>query len=395
MSTAIGIGFSNDINPRKAAFSAAQHAIAEIPSKKADLIFLFSTIEYDLNPILPAIADICETNNIIGCSTAGIITSDNIQKQGIAILAIESNDIDFHMHSSSAINSLTAEKEGSSLAHVCMEGFPNEEIQTFLCFVDGLLQNKTPFIQGLQTKFGNTFPIIGAGSCDNLQFKQSFQVYKSSVLTECASGILLGGNCTIGNGSRHGWRPLGKPRFVTEVQNNLIKKIDNQPAALFLEKFFDTSIEQLFASDHIKASILYPLGLFIEGTPEFLLRNIIKIYQDGSILCHGSIALGSQIHIMLGNKDTCKSAAKIAALEAKEELMGKTPKFVLIFESISRLKLFGTFFNEELKEIRKVFGPDIPIIGMCSDGEICPLQINEGCKEPLSQNASVSILAIS
>ncbi|MFC1510477.1 FIST signal transduction protein [Candidatus Omnitrophota bacterium] len=395
MTTSIGIGFSNNPNPQKAAFETAQQAASTLPSTKANFAILFVTIHYDPKILLPIIADILETTNIIGCSTAAVISSDKAHLEGVSLLAVESTDINFCLQASDPINALNAREQGFMLAQNCIKDFKGHTRNSFLCLIDGLLQEKSPFIRGLQEGFGNVFPIVGAGSCDDFHLKQSFQIHNTKVLTASACGILFGGNSSIGTGSRHGWRPLGKPRIVTDVQNSIIKTIDNQPAASFLENFFDIPIEQLISSDNIKASILYPLGIHVEENNEYLLRNILKVYRDGSILCQGDVEVGSEIHVMIGNKDTCKDAAKLAATEAKRTLMGKQAKFVLLFESMARLKLFGHYFSEELIEIKNVFGPDVPIWGMCSDGEICPFQINERFKQPLLQNASVSILAIS
>lgn len=97
---------------------------------------------------------------------------------------------------------------------------------------------------------------------------------------------------------------------------------------------------------------------------------------------------------MIGNKDSCKQAAFEAAQEAQNDLRGKAPKLILIIESMARLKLLGRTAIEEVFKIKEVFGDDVPIFGMYSNGEISPLQLVEKFKRPHIQNESIVILAI-
>ena len=61
---------------------------------------------------------------------------------------------------------------------------------------------------------------------------------------------------------------------------------------------------------------------------------------------------------------------------------------------MARLKLLGRIAYQEIKKIRNVFGGDVPIFGMYSNGEICPFQSSHGYKKPHIQNESIVILAI-
>ncbi|MCK5178452.1 MAG: FIST C-terminal domain-containing protein, partial [Candidatus Omnitrophica bacterium] len=98
---------------------------------------------------------------------------------------------------------------------------------------------------------------------------------------------------------------------------------------------------------------------------------------------------------MISNKDSCKQAAIDAAEEVKKGLLGKKPKLILIFESMARLKLLGRMAFEEIENIKHIFGESVPIIGMYSNGEICPFQTVEKFKKPYLLNESIVVIAIS
>ena len=141
-------------------------------------------------------------------------------------------------------------------------------------------------------------------------------------------------------------------------------------------------------------AILYPLGIYLPEDNEYLLRNAIDILDDGSIVCQGEVPEGSEVHIMLGNKESCKQAARKAALEARESLKGRDPQFVLIFESLARNKLLGRGAFQEIQLIKEILGNKTPLLGMYSYGEIAPFNSLQHIKKTHLQNASIVILAI-
>ncbi len=51
---------------------------------------------------------------------------------------------------------------------------------------------------------------------------------------------------------------------------------------------------------------MYPLGLYLEESRQYLLRNIIDILEDGSIVCHEGIPQGAEVHLMISNKESCQ-----------------------------------------------------------------------------------------
>ncbi len=394
MPTKIGIGFSSDVSLERAVKDAAFQAKTNLNTDRVDLAFILSTVHYHLSPGLPIIQRILNPKRMVGSSTAGIILTDKIHTKGIAILCVYSDEIQFGLGSVSHITNENADESGRILAHSCITDFGKHARHTFLFFSDAHLENSSPLLKGIQEIFGNVFPIIGAGSSDDFHFADTFQVYQDKVLQQAATGLMLGGIMSVGVGSRHGWRPLGKPRVIDDSEGNIIKSIDGKKASYLYEEYFGSEAEELHARKLGTMAILYPLGINIEGSKEYLLKNAVDITKDGSIVCQGDVSVGSEVHIMIGNKDSCKQAAFEAAQEAQNDLRGKAPKLILIIESMARLKLLGRTAIEEVFKIKEVFGDDVPIFGMYSNGEISPLQLVEKFKRPHIQNESIVILAI-
>lgn len=395
----IGIGFSNDIDAKTAAREAAIDAKAKLGQThtKIDFAFVFSTIHYPPNETIEFIETVLKTKRLIGCSTAGIILPGRSETRGISVIALASDEIHFGCGRIGHLESEDLYSSGLIFGRQVLKDFGTFTRQVFCFFLESRVHAPSPFLKGLQEIMGNVFPMIGGGSCDDFNFSKSFQIFGGSSFTNGAVGLLLGshGGITIGIGGRHGWRPLGKPRFVDESQGNIIKTISGKRAASLYEEYFEKDASKL-AEDRLgRLSLLYPLGIKVEDGQQYLLRNVIEILKDGSsIVCQGDTPQGSEIHIMIGNKDSCQTAAVEAAQEAKEKLGGRQAKFVIVIESLARLKLLGRSASKEISKIQGVFGEDVPLFGMYSHGEIFPFRMAEKYSRPHFQNETVVILAV-
>jgi hypothetical protein len=97
---------------------------------------------------------------------------------------------------------------------------------------------------------------------------------------------------------------------------------------------------------------------------------------------------------MMGTKDSAIMAARQAAQEAKDKLFKSYLIGAIIFESVSRVKLFGYKVDEEIKNIKDALGANIPIAGVCTFGEQAPLKSLEYRGESHFHNETVAILTI-
>jgi len=120
-------------------------------------------------------------------------------------------------------------------------------------------------------------------------------------------------------------------------------------------------------------SIVYPLGMPIPGEEEYLLRNVLKVDSDGSVVYAGEVPEGSEVRLMMGSKAKALEAAKKAAELALRSIAPRSPSFGLVFSSCSRARLFGRQAAEEIAAIRRVLGEFVPFIGFYDYGEQAPL----------------------
>lgn len=393
VSTYIGIGFSKNLDAAKAAKEAADQAKLNLHTSNIDLTIVFNTSHYAPSDFVPDLFKQLNNPKLVGSSTAAIIVNGHIEIRGIAVLLIYSDEIRFEYAMADNLHLQNLEMAGKQLALSCLSDYGTEHRKLFLFFADGLLQELSHLVSGITQSFDGFFPIIGAGSSDDFHFRKTYQYFNDSILTSGACGILFSGRLQAALSCRHGWRPLGKPRIITESEGNLIKSIDHKPAAQIYQEYFDSNTEILRASSLSHLNTRYPLGSPLGKGREYLLRNILKTLEDDSVVLQDSIVQNKEIHLMIGNKESCLEAAKIAAEDIKQQLQGRKPKLIFIFESLSRYRILGQSAREEIQTIQEILGTNVPVFGMHSFGEIFSYS-DSNKKETILQNESILIAAI-
>ncbi len=392
MSTFVGIGISEKKDPFLAASEAAKLALYQLHHKEITLGILFSTIHFADKRLLEGITYSLGEIKLIGCSGAALISSGAIRKYGVGLMLISSDKIKFGLAATDSINSKGAREAGEEFAQQALKNLGLAQRDLALIFSDGLVEHGSDLLRGIKDNLGLSFPIFGVSSADNLRFAKTFQYYNSTLLTNSIVGAVFSGEKLFGMGLRHGWKPLGRPHTITEVKGNVIKKIEGKPAVAIYEEYFSKPREEIKQS-LIRMSTYYPLGLYVPGEAEYLLRNAIRIDEDGGLVCQGDASEGNEVRLMLGTKEWALEAATQAAEEAKSTLEDKKIKGALVFESISRNKLLGRLTEQELGRIKEVLG-DVPILGICGYGEQAPLKSLQHYGESYVHNETLAILTI-
>jgi hypothetical protein len=394
MGLSVGVGISEKKDPFVAASEAAKIALHQIHHKEISFGFLFTSIHFASPKLLEGIAYVLGNNvKILGCTGAGLISQAGIGKYGVGLMLISSTEkIRFGLAASTNIAEKSARSAGEEFAHQALQDLGGTQRDIALIFVDGLIENSSDLIRGIKDVVGLSFPIFGGSSADNFRFHKTFQYFDGHLLTNSLVGAIFSGENFFGMGIRHGWKPLGKPHLITEVKGNVIKKIENKPAVHIYQDYFGKSREEV-EKNLIRLTIYYPLGLYLPGEAEYLLRNALRIDADGGIVCQGDAAEGNEVRIMMGTKEWALDAATQAAQEAKSALKDKEIRAAIIFESVSRNKLLGRLTEKELSRIKEVLG-DVPLLGICTYGEQAPLKSLEHYGETYFHNETVAILTI-
>ena len=394
MPTNISIGFSQNPDPQKAILQACVQVKNQLNAVETDLIIIFVSPSYIFPEIQSVITRTLRPKHLVGSSTGGIILSNGVTNRGIALVGINSDEMCFGASAISSTENQDMHFNGFDLARKAALDLNSTHREVFITFSEGIEKNCTPFIRGVKESLGRAFPVLGAISSDNFKYKKLTQFFQDQILQDSIVGLLLGGTFHLALGCKHGFKPLGKPRFITKVDDYIIRTIDNKPAIEIYKNFLGAEAENLKNVTLNSYAALYPLGFYLEDANQYLLRNIIDILDDGSIVCQEGIPLGAEVHLMISNKESCRLSAVEAAELAKASLGNKQAKLVLVFESLARHKILGRSAINEIQAIKDVLGHTTPIIGMCTYGEIGPFGALNNIKNIYLHNESILILAI-
>lgn len=392
MTTFIGLGISEKNDPFQAGCEAAKIATYQLHHKEVTFGILFSSIHLADKKLLEGVHYVAGNIPLIGCTGAAIIHTNKISKYGAGLMLVSSPKIKCGCGASSSVESRGARAAGEEFAHKALKNLGTSHRDLALIFSDGLVEHGSDLLHGIKDVLGISFPIFGGSSADNLRFHKTFQFYNGELLSNNIVGAIFSGQNAFGIGLRHGWKPLGKPHAITDVKGNVIKKIENKPAVSIYEEYFGKTRGEIEKS-LVRMSIYYPLGLYVPGETEYLLRNALRIDEDGGLICQGDATESNEARLMMGTKEWAMEATVQAAQEAKTSLVGKTIKGAIILESVARNKLLGRLTERELYRIKEILG-EIPILGICSYGEQAPLKSLTHYGETYFHNETIAILAI-
>lgn len=399
----IGVGLSTEKDPISAAKEATRLAAINLHSDKVDLAIVFSSVDLASAGLLKTIGSSLKGRvPIIGASGAAIISSRGVFKHGLIVMLLSlPHTVHFNIASVTGIKEKSALSAGRELGEKLLSGLRDKRRDLGVIFSDGLMDEGSNLIYGLQERLGRSFPLVGASASDNMRFLRTYLYYNQEVLTDGAVGIIWGGKLNFGLGIKHGWKPLGKPRTITRAEGNIIYEIDGEPAAKIYEEYLARGLPEL-QKEIRRISILYPIGMYLVGEQEYLLRNILSVENNGSLRLQGNVIQGGMVRLMIGTKESCLDATRQALEEAKKILFapivdiskGEIKNFVFVFDSVSRYALLRRDANEELDIIKESFAKETPIIGLYTYGEQAPLKAISYQGQAYFHNQTIAILNI-
>jgi len=368
-----GVGLSKKITDhRGAAKDAALGAIEGLKGAKPEILFVFSSIQYDQKEILKGVREVASDALVVGGSAAGEITSWETVFDGVNAMAIASDIIQFVTGKGTNVakDSFAA---GVAAAKDVIAKMKEKKPDLFIMLPDGMTGNGAAVVEGVKSVLGENAPIIGGSLGDDYHFEKTFEYYQDEVLSDAVIGVGLYGTFAYGFGIKHGWEPIGLPLKVTKAEGVILKEVDGKPALHIYEEYFGRDASELIKEPLARMAYTYPIGVAVEGSDELLIRDPVIANKKGEITMAAAIPEGTTIRLMIGDRDKAIAAAKEAAQVAVDQLKGAAPRFILMFNCMARNKLLGVRCHEENQGVLSTIDKKIPMLGFYTYGEQGPL----------------------
>ena len=343
---------------------ALQQELGQIPKA----CWLFCAPYDGLEALIKGICEGAGTDQLIGCTTAGEISSAGLSTNSAVLGGIVSDSVDFEIVTAQGLD-----KDSKAAGRRLAESFSS--VPRYLqVFSDGLTGNGCAILRGIADVFGVTVPVSGGAAGDNGDFIKTLQFGRGRIYSDAVCGIGFYGDFRLGTGVKSGWAPIGLAKQVTCAKGKTLYELNGEPALNVFERFLGQHAEKLPA-----IGVEYPLGFNanLEGSGEqgqYVLRATMSVdRKKRSITFAGEIPEGAMVNMTCGDTASILKAAGVAAKEARSTIGDTSPDVIFCYSCMARKIVLGRRTEEEIEQVRAQFGTRVPMIGFYSYGEFSPI----------------------
>lgn len=370
-----GVGQSRNAATQAAVEEAVHQALAQLGTAQADAVVVFFSVEHAAREreLADTVRRFAGTDQIAGCSAAGILTSGGEVEggHGLAVLALSSGQLRCQPLLFRPLQEREAEI-GVELARVAM---PNPTGASLLAlFPDTYTGQPQRLLESLHDECGFT-PVVGAGASENGAARATYQLSSAGIASNAVAGLLLAGSFQSHIEITQGCQPITEPMVVTKAERNLIYEINGRPA---LEVFAGV-LKGPLAEDLRRALMVLFVGLPADrlinsvAPGNYLVRNIIGIDGEKGILgVAEEVTEGeSMIFAMRDGRRAREDLNQMLERQAAN-LAGRKPAFGFYFNCCARGSSLYGIPGIDSAYIKQILG-DFPLIGMFGGYELAPL----------------------
>ena len=330
-------------------------------------IVFTSRMDADFQAILERITDAWPGLRLVGCTTDGEISDVYpCTEESLNLLLIHSQGISF---ATGVGEGVSRDPEAAlRMAHEqARRDLPGEPgLGIVLC--EGLKTMGVHLGEALRSVLGQEFPVFGGCAGDHYRFQTTYQFHGHQVLTDAVVLVLLSGSMHFSMRLRSGWTPVGRTFTVTDVTDNIVRRIDNLPALEFFQKH---------VGPHSGGYPQFPLAVLTgDGEDDFVLRDPAFINEtDGSIAFVGTFPKNPRIRLTEYSREDLLLAAEWASGQALSGYPGFFAGLALLFPCTSRRRILGSRAAEEHAPLLHPADgrPAHRLFGMYAYGEIGPV----------------------
>ncbi len=307
---------------------------------------------------------------VVTTSTAGNIVGDELKDNTMiaTCLSFEKTEINVL---SFTIGKGRAEKIGSLIAN----SYAQERL-SYLLLLSTSEVDAESLIHGINSVFAGKINVSGGVAGDDTRFEKTLVGVDEDIKENNIVAVgFYSDNLLVSNGSRGGWSPFGPKARVTKAEGNILYEIDNAPVLPIYKEYLGKKAKDLPSS-----GLLFPFSIIDEETGERIVRAIQDINEeDESLVFYGEIKKGSSIQLMRAQTEKLFEGAVDSA---SKSLLTKDlipPQVAILISCVARRLALDQLTEEELEEVRSVYGEKTTMCGFYSYAELSPVKGNSRC----------------
>ncbi|HZU74196.1 MAG TPA: FIST N-terminal domain-containing protein [Acidimicrobiales bacterium] len=331
-----GAGASTDADSFRAGAAAAAQACG---GRRASALIAFVADGHDLDALVAGVSEAAPGVPLVGCTTAGEITSSSAGSTGVVVFALGGDGFatssGVATSASRDLRAAGAKAAGAALARC------NGEHRVLMLLTDGLAGDQQEVVRGAYSVAGAGVPLVGGCAGDDLRMQGTRQIHRQRVLTDSVVALAIGSDAPIGIGVRHGWQKVGEPMVVTRAAGVRVQSLDDRPALdVYLERLAPPAKAFCDPAAFTQFALTHPLGLERRGGEA--IRFVAGAdFERRELVCIAEVPEGGLAYLMEGDADSVLSAADDACRDALDQLEGRPALGLLAFDCIARRGILG------------------------------------------------------
>jgi hypothetical protein len=292
-------GFSADPDPAQ----AVRALLRQIDQPAMALVVFFASPSYDRLRLAEAIQTEMPGVEVIGCTTAGEITSEGYRENTIAGVSFGRADyrasirlvLDLDRFRMEAGSLMVQELLGDlGIGPLTARSVPHQVFGMLL--IDGLSRQEEVVVSAI-SRFLDPVPLFGGSAGDGLDFGKTWVFAEGAFHTNAAVLALIETSHPFSVFKLDHFHPTDKKMVVTEADpvRRLVTEINAEPAAPAYAKMVGIDARDL----NPMTFAAYPVVVRVGG--EYHVRSIQKVEEDGSLRFYCGIDEGLVLTVAHGD----------------------------------------------------------------------------------------------
>jgi hypothetical protein len=311
--------------------------------------------------------------HILGCSTAGEICGARVYDDTLVATAIHFE----HTRADFACESVGSMDNSFSVGRRLGQALIKDDLVHVFVLSDGLKINGSELAQGLTSGMPGHVSITGGLAGDGARFGETYVLWEGKAERNIVTAVgLYGTHLKVGYGSVGGWDPFGPERLVTRSKGNVLYELDGKSVLGLYKTYLGDQARELPAS-----GLLFPLSVRLGKYDRPVVRTILSVDEaNQSMTFAGDIPEGAFARLMKANFDRLIDGAVEAANLSCSLFDNTSPDLALLISCVGRKLILKQRIEEEVEGVQEILGPQTPLTGFYSYGELCPFTRGERCE---------------
>jgi hypothetical protein len=365
MTLTAAVGQAQALDGREAGLQATHQALNRLGTSTPSFGLVISSHQYQPREVAAGVTSLTGDMPMIGFSSPAGLTHEGMHLHSV-VVALLSGDLRAEVHWLPGY-AQSGRETANRLAQLTSGDAAR---QSLLFFADGFNGDAEQLCNGMPE---NSVPMLGGLSSGDLHTGNNYQLAGTQAGTGGLAAAILRGAARMGVGFAHGWDPVGNQFRVTRSRGFWLRTLDGRPASETYAQIFGYPARDWAFPPLSHLARLYPIG--VEQGEQLIVRAPLRVEADGSFRLNAPVRDGVDAYLLVGSRASCSAAAQKATQQALLQLGDAKPVFALVLVDIAWQMLLKSTPGAEIAAVQEILGPDVPIAGGYTLGQIAPGKI--------------------